>query len=192
MSARKTAITVASAGAIAMAVPMVKTYEGLWLTVKPDKLARGLPTGGYGETENVTLGETHDEKYWAARLAQRLPEYDRGIGKCIKVDLPDGVRAVAISLSYNGGVAAVCRSPMVAKWNAGQMRAGCNAIYTEDAQGSPTGWYIRSGGEVRRGLINRRKNERAKCLAGIKVEPPKPAPPTFWQKVALWFRWIWK
>src|SRR4051812_45116251 len=59
MTARKTTITVASAAALAAALPMVKHYEGLWLTVKPDTLARGLPTGGYGETEDVRLGETH-------------------------------------------------------------------------------------------------------------------------------------
>jgi lysozyme len=162
MSARKTAITVASAGAIAAALPMVKHYEGLWLTVKPDKLAHGIPTGGYGETEGVKLGETHDEAYWSARLAKRLPEYDAKIGQCIRVELPDGVRAVAISLAYNAGPAAVCRSPMVAKWNDGDVRGGCNAI---------RGWYIRAGGEVRQGLINRRNDEAKRCLAGITAKP---------------------
>lgn len=189
MTARKTAITVASAAALAAAMPMVKHYEGLWLTVKPDKLARGLPTGGYGETENVTLGETHDEKYWSNRLAQRLPEYDRKIGTCIRVELPDGVRAVAISLAYNAGPAAVCASPMVRLWNAGRIREGCEAIRN---------WYIRSAGEVRQGLINRRNDEARKCLAGITHTPvpaprpvvdcpaPQPAPKK------SWWSWIWR
>jgi len=164
--------------------------------VKPDTLARGLPTRGYGETENVRLGETHTEAYWSARLAKRLPEYDAKIGTCIHVDLPDGVRAVAISLAYNAGPAAVCHSPMVAKWNAGKVREGCEAIRS---------WYIRAGGQVRQGLINRRRDEANKCLAGIRqtptrdpcsgsapVLPPapvvKPTPPP----ARTWWSWIFR
>ena len=109
MSARKTVITVASAGALALAVPAIKKYEGYAPTVVPDKLAGGLPTGGYGETVGVKLGETHSEKYWSDRLAKRLVEdYDAGIGKCITVELPDGVRAMALSMSWNAGVGAIC------------------------------------------------------------------------------------
>lgn len=61
----------------------VRQYEGYWATVKPDRLAGGLPTGGYGETEGAKLGETHDKKYWADRLSRRLAdEYDAGMGEC--------------------------------------------------------------------------------------------------------------
>ncbi len=90
MTIRKTAITVASAA--------------------------GLPTGGYSETEGVKLGETHSEKYWSDRLEQRLrAKYDLQIGECIHAQLPDGVHAMAISMAYNAGPAAVCKSPMVEK-----------------------------------------------------------------------------
>lgn len=187
MSKTKTGVTVATAAALAIAVPAVKGYEGYWPTVKPDKLAGGLPTGGYGETVGVKLGETHDEKFWADRLAKRLAEdYDAGIGECIKVELPDGVRAMAISISYNAGVGAVCSSPMVKKWNAGDIEGGCRAILTKNAAGEYTGWRIssRPGGPgtplvVQRGLVNRRADERAKCLAYARGElkPPAVTPP---------------
>jgi lysozyme len=170
VSARKTCITVGSAACLAIACGAVKKSEGYAPTVVPDRLAGGLPTGGYGETEGVKLGETHNEKFWSDRLARRLAEeYDAGIGQCIRVDLPDGVRAMAISASYNAGVSAVCSSPMVRKWNAGDIRGGCEAI---------RGWRVGShpvkGGPlvVQRGLINRRNSEAAKCLAGI-VPAPK-------------------
>jgi lysozyme len=185
MSVRKTTITVASAAAIALAVPAVKAYEGLWLTVKTDWVGTGHPaTGGYGETENVRLGETHDEKYWAGRLAQRLPEYDRKIGACIHVELPDSARASLISAAYNAGPAAVCKSPMVAKMNAGNVRAGCEDFLTSkivNGERVYTGWYIRASGRVVKGLINRRANERKLCLSYLAApKAPAPAPKKAW------------
>jgi GH24 family phage-related lysozyme (muramidase) len=152
--------------------------------VKPDRLAGGLPTGGYGETEGVKLGETHDEKYWSDRLTARLAEeYDAGIGKCIHVDLPDGVRAQGLSVAYNAGVGALCGSQIVAKWNAGDILGGCLAI---------RGWRVGShpvkGGPlvIQRGLVNRRNRESAACFAAahepvksapvVVAEAPKPAP----------------
>lgn len=174
MSARKTAVTVASATALAMAIPAVKKWEGFAPTVVPDRLANGLPTGGYGETVGVKLGETHDEKYWAARLAKRLAEdYDAGIGKCIKVELPDTARAAAISVSYNAGVGALCGSAIVRKWNAGDFRGGCEAI---------RGWRVGSHPHgpngplvIQRGLQNRRNDEARLCLSGLDKPPAKPA-----------------
>ena len=195
MSARKTAITCASAACLAMAVPAVQQYEGYWATAKVDTIGTGEPcTGGYGSTEGVKCGERHTEKEWSDKLQTHLKDdYDAKIGECIHVELPDGVRAAALSAAYNAGSAAVCRSPMVAKWNAGDLRGGCESLLTSyvDQNGNRvyTGWYIRARGKVVPGLINRRAKERAMCRAGIvpapivvaKVEPPpiaapKPAP----------------
>ena len=197
MSARKTAITVASAGALALAVPAIKHYEGYAPTVVPDKLAGGLPTGGYGETVGVNLGETHSEKFWSDRLAKRLVEdYDAEIGKCITVELPDGVRAMALSMSWNAGPGAMCASPMVKAWNAGDIEGGCRKILTKGPNGTYTGWRVASRPQgsgtplvVQRGLVNRRADERKKCLAAarelaplvatapIPFPPPVVAPP---------------
>jgi lysozyme len=180
MSARKTCITVASAGALALAVPAIKQYEGYAPTVVPDKLAGGLPTGGYGETVGVKLGETHSEKFWSDRLAKRLVEdYDAGIGKCITVELPDGVRAMALSIAWNAGPQAVCSSPMVKAWNAGDIEGGCRALLTKNAEGQYIGWRIASRPQgpgtplvVQPGLINRRADERKKCLAAAREPAP--------------------
>jgi lysozyme len=181
MTARKTTITVASAAALAMALPAVKAFEGYWPKVKVDRVGTGQPcTGGYGETENVKCGETHSEKFWSDRLAQRLPEYDAKLGACVHAILPDSARAALISAAYNAGPAAVCRSPMVAKMNAGDVRGGCEAFLTKDARGNYTGWYIRARGKVVTGLINRRAKERQLCLSGL--DAPKPVKKAWWQK----------
>lgn len=154
-----------AAMAAAMAMPLVANFEGLWLTVKPDKLANGLPTGGYGETENVKLGETHSKEYWQARLAMRIPQYDAKIAPCIHVDLPISARAALDSVAYNAGPSAVCRSPAVRKMNAGDIRGGCHAI---------AGWRVGSHPHgpngplvVQPGLVRRRNAERDMCLSGL-------------------------
>lgn len=167
MTARKTAITVATAGAMALAVPAVKKSEGYWPTVKVDTVGTGRPcTGGYGETEGVKCGETHDEKFWSDRLKMRLAdEYDREIGKCIHVELPDSARASMITTSYNAGTGGVCGSPMVAKMNAGDVEGGCRALLTKDANGNFNGWHIRAQGKILPGLINRRRDDMKLCLS---------------------------
>lgn len=170
MSARKTAITVASATAIAIAVPAVKAYEGYWPTVKTDWVGTGHPpTGGYGETEHVHLGETHDEKYWSDLLGVKLKRYDAEIGRCIHVELPDATRAALISFAYNVGSAGACRSSTVAKMNAGDIRGGCNALMQ----------WTRAGGRVVQGLVNRRAKERKICLSGLDQKAPAKS---WWQK----------
>lgn len=218
-NAHKTAITVATAAALAMVVPAVKKSEGYWPTVKVDTVGTGRPcTGGYGETEGVKCGETHSETYWSERLKLRLADkYDHEIGKCITVELPDSARAAMITTAYNAGPKAVCGSPMVALMNAGKVREGCNALLTSkviDGKLIYTGWYIRAQGRVVKGLINRRRDDKKMCLlylAGGKryigpesdmkrsasdfppAPPPKPIPPpTFWSRLAVYFWWVWK
>jgi lysozyme len=204
VSRTKTGITCASAAALAICLPAVKKSEGYWPTVKVDTVGTGRPcTGGYGETEGVKCGETHNEKYWADKLKIRLAdEYDREIGKCIHVELPDSARAAMITTAYNAGSAAVCRSPMVAKMNAGDVKGGCEAL---------AGWYIRAQGRVLKGLINRRRDDMKMCLAYLHGEPgsnkaismaaainganvsiPKPRPPAAPAPVHHWWSWIFK
>lgn len=176
MSARKTTITVASAACLALVLPAVKKSEGYWPTVKVDTVGTGRPcTGGYGETQGVKCGETHDEKFWSDRLKMRLADkYDREIGACIHVELPDSARAAMITTSYNAGSSAVCKSPMVAKMNAGDVRAGCDALLTSKVVNGKrvyTGWYIRAQGRVLPGLINRRRDDQKMCLAYLTSKP---------------------
>jgi lysozyme len=171
VSKAKTGVTVASAAALALCCTAVKKSEGYWPTVKVDKVGTGRPcTGGYGETENVRCGETESETFWSDRLKMRLAdEYDREIGKCIHVELPDSVRAAAITTAYNAGSVAVCKSPMVAKWNAGDFRGGCKAL---------ANWYIRAQGRVLQGLINRRRDDMRLCLSGLNDGPQTSMTPT--------------
>lgn len=176
MSKAKTGVTIASAAAIALAVPAVKAYEGLWLTAKVDTIGTGRPvTACYGETENVKLGQRFTEKECSDLLAKKLVRYDAEIGRCIHVELPDYTRAALVSFAYNVGSAGACRSSTIAKMNAGDIRGGCEALMQ----------WTRAQGRVVQGLVNRRAKERKLCLAGL--DAPTPVAPvsvakSWWQR----------
>lgn len=144
-------------GAIMLAVPIVAQFEGLWLVAKPDRLAYGIPTVCYGETEGVKVGDKYTRDQCEQMLAKKLPRYAAEIDKCIKVPMPPKVGAAFISLSYNVGSGGVCRSGALRKWNAGDKRGACEAFMV----------WNRAGGRVVQGLINRRNTERKLCLEGI-------------------------
>jgi len=144
-------------GAIVLAVPLVAQFEGLWLVAKPDRLAYGIPTVCYGETEGVKVGDTYTKAQCEQMLAKKLPRYAAEIDKCFKVQPSEKVAAAFISLAYNVGSGGVCRSSAMRKWNDGDKRGACDAFMV----------WNRAGGRVVQGLINRRKTERKLCLEGI-------------------------
>lgn len=65
--------------------------------------------------------------------------------------------AAAISLSYNIGSSAFARSTVARRFNAGDWRGGCEAFLA---------WRFAGGKEVK-GLLNRRRDERALCLTDL-------------------------
>ncbi len=169
MTPRKTAITVASAVALAAALPAVKAYEGLWLTARVDTIGTGRPvTACYGETENVRLGQKFTKQECDDLLAVKLKRYDAEIGRCITAQLPDYTRAALVSFAYNVGSAGACRSSTVRKMNEGDIRGGCESLMQ----------WTRAQGRVVQGLVNRRDKERKLCLAGLEQKPTK----SWWQK----------
>lgn len=174
-TARKVGIGTAAAGVIGIAVAFLPGWEGLKLVASRDKIGTGHPIDYcYGQTSEfgkVKIGTRFTKQQCDEKLAESLPHYLALIEPCIKVPLPDKTKAALLSAAYNAGPAAVCRSPMVAKMNAGDLRGGCNAF---------KGWYVRSAGQVRKGLVARRsgigdgrKSERDLCLEGLS-DQPKP------------------
>ncbi len=152
-------ITVASAAALSLACAYVKPWEGLWLTAKVDQVGTGRPvTACYGETENVRLGQRFTKQECDDLLGVKLKRYDSEIGHCITVQLPDATRAALVSFAYNVGSHGACRSGVIRRMNAGDIRGGCDALMQ----------WTRAQGRVLKGLVNRRSKERALCLSGLK------------------------
>lgn len=171
MSITKTAATAGGAGVIACCIAFTPTWEGKDLVAKRDAIGTGHPVAYcYGQTDEfgaVRVGQRFTTEQCNAKLAKSLPVYLAKIEPCIHVPLPDKTKASLLDAAWNAGPAAVCRSPMLAKMNAGDIAAGCKAF---------DGWYIRSAGKVRKGLINRRsgdsrKGEKELCLEGLSDAP---------------------
>lgn len=171
MTARKSGLTVAGAAVIGCCVAFTPTWEGMDKVAKRDMIGTGHPvTYCYGQTDEfgkVKVGTKFTKQECDAKLAESLPKYLDAVAKYVTRPVPVKTMAALVDASYNAGPAAVGKSPMVRLANEGKIREACNAF---------TGWYVRSAGQVRKGLIARRsgidarKSERQLCLEGL-TEP---------------------
>jgi lysozyme len=193
----KTQYKIGAAGAgavIAATVAFLPNWEGRDPVAKRDMIGTGHPvTYCYGQTDefgDVPVGTRFTKQECDEKLAESLPKYLEKVGPCVHVPVPVKVMASLLDAAYNAGPAAVCKSQMVIKINGGNLKAGCDAF---------KGWYVRSDGQVRNGLVARRsgigdgrKSERDLCLEGandpetqwylhdgtkVVSAPPPPPPP---------------
>ncbi len=159
-----------SAGVIACCVAFTPMWEGYDLVAKRDRIGTGHPVtfcnGMTHEVGPVKVGTRFTKEQCDKLLAPAMAKYWAQIEPCIHVDLPDKTAASLLDAAWNAGPARVCKSPMLAKMNAGDLRGGCDAF---------EGWIIRSDGKVRKGLVARRsgvkgdfrKTEKQLCHEGL-------------------------
>lgn len=140
---------------LALALVAVAGYEGLSLHAYPDVV--GVPTICYGETKGVKAGDVRTKAQCDEMLSARLVEFNAEISKCIRVELPETRRAAVVSLAYNIGSDAFCKSTVARKLNAGDVSGACDAFLM---------WRFAKGIEWQ-GLKNRRQKERSLCMDGI-------------------------
>lgn len=173
-----------SAAVIAAAITFTPGWEGMDLTAKRDMIGTGHPvTYCIGQTDEfgkVKVGQKFTPAQCNELLAKSLPKYLAPLQRCVKREIPVKSMAALLDAAYNAGSGAVCSSPMVKKINAGDLAGACNAF---------AGWYVRSDGVVRRGLVARRggdgrKGEKQLCLEGLAEGIAKP---TLWDKIKLIF-----
>ena len=146
-------------GALAIgAVSLIAYFEGFrgdaYLPTKND-----VPTIGYGQThysdgKKVRLGETITEGEAREELTKLVKKYSVSIDKCIKVPLKQNEYDAYLSLAYNIGSGAFCRSTLIKKLNAKDYKGACDQILV---------WKYQKG-KVLKGLENRRKKEYEKCI----------------------------
>lgn len=152
---RKAALGVTAAGALA--VGFIGNWEGLRLYAYKDVI--GVWTACYGETKDIKPGMKFTKQQCDVMFIDRLAEFETGMRKCLAKpdELPIKVYVADLSLSYNIGLGAFCKSSIVKLQNEGKLRESCDRFLL----------FNKAGGKVVQGLVNRRKEERKLCLAGL-------------------------
>lgn len=138
----------------ALAVAVIGQHEGLRTQTYRDII--GVPTICYGETKNVKMGESTTKEVCDDMLIARLGEFEQGVLRCAPglAGAPAPRLVAHVSLAYNVGEGAYCKSTAARLFNGGKIKASCDAFLK----------FVRAAGRVRKGLVSRRKEERKLCL----------------------------
>lgn len=122
-------------------------------------------TNGFGSTTNaqgapLKPGERTTPPKALEQKLRDIRRFEGALQKCVTAELTQGEYDSLVSLAYNVGEAAVCRSTMVKLHNAGQHEAACAEFDR---------WTFYQGKDCKiaanrcAGLATRRAGERAMC-----------------------------
>jgi len=156
MSSRKTLVGIVGFLAAALATATVHTWEGRELKAYRD--VAGILTICDGDTSNVKAGQVATNAECDERLERQMIAHAEPVLTCVPQlrDRPYQL-AASVSLAYNVGTGAFCKSTLASHFRAGRWREGCDGFLA---------WRFAGGREVQ-GLLNRRREERALCLRGL-------------------------
>lgn len=148
----KVAVGAAAAGVLAIAAALVAPWEGY--EPKPYLDIVNVLTVCYGHTGNVEQ-RTYTKEECEALLQSDLGKNWNGVQNCLHRPVKDHEGAAILSLAFNVGYPAVCRSTLMRKVNEGRPASEwCRELFR----------WNRAGGKVVRGLTNRRKAEYRVCI----------------------------
>lgn len=118
--------------------------------------AAGVYTVCNGSTKNVE-NRTYTPEECGEKLADELANHAEGALKCLTKPTTPGQRIAYVSLAFNIGTTAFCRSSVVRYHNAGDMVRACASISMWD-KAVVNGQLVPLPG-----LVKRRAEERAYC-----------------------------
>ena len=126
---------------------LIKSFEGLRLRAYlcPAKVW----TIGYGHTGDVRGGQVITQSQADDLLKQDLRRFEIAVRKLVKVPLTQNQFDALVSFAYNVGEAALSRSTLLRKLNAGDL-AGTKLEFAK---------WNKGGGKVLAGLTRRRADE---------------------------------
>ena len=114
----------------------------------------GVWTIGFGTTAGVKPNQSTTPVAALQRKIDDIQKFEGALKECVTVPLHQHEYDAFISLAYNIGPTAFCNSTLVRKLNAGDYEGSCKEILR----------WNRAGGQVVKGLDNRRKAEYKLCL----------------------------
>jgi lysozyme len=118
----------------------------------------GIWTNCRGNTKDVDPTHVMTKAECDSVNEQQLISHARPVIECVPaLTRHPNALAASVSLAYNIGPNAFCRSTAAKKFSRGDIRGGCDALLM----------FNRAGGRVVAGLNNRRKAERAICLRDV-------------------------
>lgn len=127
---------------------MIKDHEGLRLKAYADPV--GVWTIAWGHTRRVYPGQTITKEQAEALLRDDLADAEACVHRNVTVSLTQGQFDALVSFVFNLGCGALRRSSLLRHLNAGE--------YEKAAQQFPR--WKHAGGQVLRGLVRRREDER--------------------------------
>lgn len=152
---KKKAVAIIGAGALALAAPFIATWEGK--RNDPYRDIVGVWTVCYGDTRGVTPGKRLSDGECTDRLYAQIADHARPVIACVpQLAGHDAELAASVSLAYNIGTNAFCRSTVAKRFRSGDFTSACRGFYA---------WRFAGGKEVR-GLARRRSDEMRLCLSG--------------------------
>jgi lysozyme len=116
----------------------------------------GIPTNCRGNTRDVIVGKRYSDAECDRIDEGQAIAHAEQVKACTPRVTGYQLEAATL-LAYNIGGPTYCRSTIARRFNAGDLRGGCDAFRA----------YNRAGGRVVRGLVNRREFERSICLKGL-------------------------
>lgn len=142
--------------ALIIAAPFVMDFEGKRNVTYLDPIL--VPTVCFGHTgSGVEKGRYYSDAQCDDMLSDDMRKHVDGIAVCLTRQLPAETLAASVSLTFNIGVRAFCRSSILRKFNAGDLRGGCAGF---------SAWTY-AGGRKLTGLVRRRATERELCERGL-------------------------
>lgn len=144
------------AAAVALAVPLIITFEGMINHGYRDPV--GIATSCVGHVSpEVVVGRHYTNAECSTQLAGDLERTSQGIARCLPAQLPTPSRAAFVSFAFNVGPARFCGSSIARRLNAGDLRGACAGLSA----------YVFARGQRLPGLVRRRAAERALCERGL-------------------------
>lgn len=150
MSPRILAASLSLSGAALIGIALHEGYRGeAYEPVKGD-----VPTIGFGTTEGVEMGDRITPERALVRLLQDATKFEKAVRRCAPVPMYQYEFDAYVSLTYNIGETAFCKSTLVNLLKQQKYVEACKQILRWD----------RFKGKPLPGLTKRRQQEYAQCL----------------------------